>query len=1635
VREPLDEKGKTSMLHQGEELRQELIEKTLQEAHQRLGDGKSSEIKSFIAQYFKDIPVDDMLTIGTDALFGAAVAHWKQGWNRKSGKTKLRVYNPTLEEHGWASDHTIVEIITADMPFLVDSITSELARRELDIHYLIHPIIKVRRGDDGALLEICTVRSDDDDAVAESYIHMEISEQSGKMLEKISGGIKRVLDDIQVAVEDWPKMRQTMGDIIDNLERPAKGTSKEDFVEIRDFLKWARDDNFTFLGYREYTFKDSGKKTIVSVSSASELGILRNPDAIVLKELQDLAAMPPAVHAFISQPNLLMIAKTDQRSTIHRPVHLDSIAIKSFDKKGRVVGQRVFVGLFTFSAYNRSPREIPLLRKKVEKVFARADFSKGSHNAKALANILETFPRDELFQVSDEHLFQTSLGILHLQERQRVALFIRRDEFERYIACLLYVPRDHYTTDMRHRMQKALEEAFNGETSVYYTMLGDLPLVRVYLVIKTAARKIPAYDAREIEAELAEMARSWTDRLEEALVSAKGEEQGVELFHNYRNAFPSSYRDHIKAPEAIADITKLEEARDSGEMRMSLYRPIEAADNQLWFKIYSPDSAIPLSDVLPVLEHMGLKVMDEIPHTVRPQGNGSNLMMIHDFGLQTRNGQAVDLGAVRQNFQETFNRIWRGEVESDGFNVLVLHAELAWREVSVLRAYCKYLRQAQIAFSQSYMEATLANNPHLARKIVRLFLTRFDPDGGAQAKARAKALLEELNQDLDKVASADEDRILRRFINLVSSTLRTNYFQKEKNGEIKAYISFKLDSQKVEELPLPRPAVEVFVYSPRVEAIHLRGGKVARGGIRWSDRREDFRTEILGLMKAQMVKNAVIVPIGAKGGFVVKRPPETGGREAFIEEGIECYKILMRGLLDISDNLSRAKVIAPPDTVRLDEDDPYLVVAADKGTATFSDIANGISEDYGFWLGDAFASGGSVGYDHKKMGITARGAWESVKRHFREMGVNTQEEDFSVVGVGDMSGDVFGNGMLLSRHIKLVAAFNHMHIFIDPDPDPEKSFDERSRLFNLPRSGWSDYDPKLISKGGAVFARSAKKITLSPEIKSCFAIIKDELTPNQLIKHLLGAGVDLLWFGGIGTYVKADDEADAEAGDRTNDALRVNASALRCSVIGEGANMGVTQRARIEYALGGGRCNTDAIDNSAGVDCSDHEVNIKVLVDQVVDNGDMTTKQRNALLAKMTDEVGQLVLRDNYYQTQAISLIRQEGADAFDHQVRLIRMLEKAGRLNRAVEFLPDDETLLERAASKQALATPEIAVLMSYSKIWVYDELLQSDLPEDKYLINDLARYFPTPLRKKYKKVIANHRLRREIIATRITNSMINRVGGTFVNRLMERTGMMPPDIARTYVISCNVLQAFDLWAAVEALDNKVPASAQTAMLMDINNLIEWTALWFLRNGARPLDIALRTDTFIEGFATLHDGLTDILPGHYRDDVHERARPYMEQGVTKELAERISGLVNLYSGCDIVRLAQVRKCDVLDAAKLYFAVGSRFRLGRLRAAGDRLENQTHWQKLAAAALIEEIYEHQLALTYQVLDFVGPKADFKSDPKETIESWAQSNQVAVERTERLLSEIWAMEVNDLSVISVVSRQLRSMAEVPQSASS
>ncbi|HEY1568669.1 MAG TPA: NAD-glutamate dehydrogenase, partial [Solirubrobacteraceae bacterium] len=1327
--------------------------------------------------------------------------------------------------------------------------------------------------------------------------------------------------------------------------------------------------------------------------------------------------------ALARSPHPLVLTKANSRATVHRPAYLDYIGVKQFAPDGTVLGERRFLGLYTTTAYKTSPRDIPLLRDKVERVLAHAAFPPDSHDAKGLIDILESLPRELLIQIDTEDLFEIAIGILGLGERQRVRLFVTADQLDRFVSCTLCLPRDRFNTENRQRAGRILAEAFGGGQVDWRLQLGESLIVRVDYVVHTPGGVPDTYDAAEIEARIAESTRAWTDQLRAVLIAAHGEQRGGELYARYGEAFPPGYRADRSAETALLDVDRIEELIAAGHPIIDIYRRPAESENLIRCQLLSA-RRISLSDVVPTFEHMGAKVVDERPHEISPAGTSP--VWIYDFGLTC---DPQGLARAGTSFADVIIAVWSGHLEDDRLNGLVMGAGLVGREITIIRAVLRYLRQAAVAFSDSYMTETLLSHPTIAVGLVRLFEARLDPDH-ADAP-RAEALTAEIEAEIDDVQSLDQDRILRNFLAVVLAILRTNYYRLVPGSdppEPLGYLSFKLDPAGIDVLPRPRPRFEIFVYSPRVEGIHLRGGKVARGGIRWSDRREDFRTEVLGLMKAQMVKNALIVPVGSKGGFVVKRPPRTGGADALREEGIACYRSFLSGLLDLTDNYAGAEVVPPERVVRYDDDDPYLVVAADKGTATFSDIANEVSAQYGFWLGDAFASGGSRGYDHKAMGVTARGTWESVKRHFRELGTDVQSDAFTVVGIGDMSGDVFGNGMLCSEHIRLLAAFNHAHVFLDPNPDPAVSYAERRRVFEMGRSSWSDYDAAAISPGGGVHARSLKSIPITPEVKEALGIEADRLSPNELIGQLLRAPVDLLFNGGIGTYVKAADETQAEVGDRANDPVRIDGAQLRCRVVGEGGNLGFTQRGRIEYALrggpdgDGGQINTDAIDNVAGVNTSDHEVNIKILLDEVIAEGEMTQDERNALLVSMTDAVGGRVLYGSYTQTQALSLAGAQAVQMLDVHARLIRRLEQVAGLDRELEYLPSEKTIAARRNERRGLVSPELATLMAYGKIFLYSELVESDFPEDPYLIRDLERYFPAPLPDRFLEHIRHHRLRRELIATVVANQLVDRAGMTFAFRLAEETGARAPQLARAYAVARDVFEMRGFWEAVEALDNQIEAGTQLSMLIEGRRLVERAARWVVR--ARPragIDVTAMTDRFAPPAQVLAAALPDVLRGQDRDRFTERRADLEAGGVPEQLAHRVASMQSLLSVFDIVVDAGLTATEPPRVTDVYFAISARLGLDWLRDRVLELPRTDRWQSLARAALRDDLYRLHRSLTREIL---LSAAEF--DATEPVEDWLERNAAAVARADAMLADVRASREYDTTTLPVVLRELRSL---------
>ncbi len=1592
----------------------ELIEKLLEFDDDNLPKEQLAQTEHFLRRYYRQVPVEDLQGQNPQDLRGAALAHWQLARKRSPGEPLIRVYNPHFEKHGWQSTHTIVEVVTDDRAFLVDSMSMALDRLGLTIHLTTHPLMRVRRDGQNRLLEVLGDDGPDGDERAagagsvESFLQFQVDRQTdAAVLDHIREQIARVIADVDRCTGDWKAMRTKAREVGDQLAAGVPKSFADEVDEAVDLLRWLADDHFLLLGYCEMKFRGSRSNAQLLRVDDSALGLLRGGGSTALDA--DTEIVPMHTPAYIADRQLLSITKGNQRSTVHRRAYMDLITVLNFDAKGRVTGKTCFAGLFTSAAYRRHTHDIPLLRRKVAQVLSNAGYAAHTHGGKALTNILETYPRDAMFAHSADDVMRIAIGILHLQERQRVRLFGHIDPYDRYCTCLAYVPRELYSRELRLKVQDILVEGLDGSGVEFDTTFSsESTLARITYVIRTPNGASSGPTVEELEARIVEASRSWNDVLRETLIEQYGEERGNSLYSNYHGAFPPAYRDDYTPRTACHDISHLEQTRLDGKLGINFYRPPLRDEDTVNLKLYEPETYVALSDVLPLIENMGLRVDSERPYQIRSRGVA---LWLHEFIMRRSDGGNIDPDEIADKFQDAFDRVWRGEVENDGFNQLVIRAGLDWRETLVLRAYSKYLQQIRVPFSQSYMVETLVHNAAITRLLADLFAQRFDPAADSKRSKLEEKIVNKINSLLDDVQNLDEDRILRSFLNVIQATLRTNHYQTRPDGSHKPYLSFKFDPAKIEQIPLPRPMFEIFVASPRVEGVHLRGGRVARGGLRWSDRREDFRTEVLGLMKAQMVKNAVIVPVGSKGGFVCKQLPADRAQQR--EEVVECYRTFLRGMLDLTDNLVAGELVPPADVVRHDDDDPYLVIAADKGTATFSDIANSVAEGYGFWLGDAFASGGQYGYDHKGMGITARGAWESVKRHFRELGRDCQSEDFTVVGIGDMGGDVFGNGMLLSGHIRLLAAFNHLHIFIDPNPDAAKSFVERKRLFETPGTTWDDYDKKLISKGGGVWPRSAKSIPLSAEAQEALGIRAARMAPTELINALLKAPVDLLWNGGIGTYVKSSEESHADANDRANDGLRVDGSELRCKVIGEGGNLGLTQLARIEFSQHGGLINTDAIDNSAGVDCSDHEVNIKVLIGQVVDNGDMTIKQRNELLAAMTDEVGELVLRDNYAQTQAISVAATQAAQNLEASARFMSSLEIAGRLNRSLEYLPDSEQIAERGAAQKGLSRPELAVLLSYAKMTQYDALLDSQLPEDPYLQRVLIDYFPDRLGGGYAQTIAAHRLRREIIATCVTNEMINRVGALYPYQLADEQGASADEIARAFIATCDIFDMPSLWADIEALDNRVPAAVQTEILILVGGLVQRAMQWLIRHRRAQQPIAEIVDYFRDGIAELMTGLPQALAAVNRLTQVKRSRYYADLGVPRELAARIAGVVPLSSALDIVDIARSHERGVSEVASLYFRLGAYLDLQWLRDQISSLRVRNHWHHLARSGLRADLHAQQRNLTAEVLESSRP-----DKPRLMTNQWIEANQDAIDKFVHLVGELKAIGNLDFAMISL-----------------
>jgi glutamate dehydrogenase len=1587
-----------------------------------------SGLAEFVTTYLTHGVFDDLTLADADHLAHAALAHWRRGAVRPAGTAIVRVWTPSRASGDWDAPHTLIDIVNDDMPFLVDSVTMAIDRHDLGIHLVVHPVLDVQRRADGSLVGV----SAHGNATRESWVHIEVDrETSPDVLEAVRADVERVLGDVRAATGDWLKMIATLDAIDADFDRHPPPVDADELAEGRALLRWMAEQHFTFLGYRTYDLeRDADGGDVLRAVDGTGLGILRpRPGAPAHAQREGGASasfskLPAPIRAMAHDRTLLVLTKANARSTVHRPTYLDYVGIKRYDDAGNVIGEHRFLGLYTSSAYTGSPIDIPVLRRKVAEVLSRAQFAPASHDYKDLVAILESFPRDDLFQISVDDLFDIALGILALQERRRVRIFVHREQYGRFVSCLVFVPRDRYSTTVRLRIADVLLGAFGATNYEWNARLSESVLARLHYVLRVDPQTAvdASVDIQALEARVAAAARAWTDDLHDAFVRKHGEEQGLDLLRVWNNAFPASYQEAVPAADAPADVAELLALDADGAPPLSAR--LSGVDGVLDFELYGLGAQPSLSEVLPRLTNLGVTVDDEHPYTITPAGRPER--WIKHFRM--RGPDATPPGAY-DLFEDAFLAISSGATEDDVFNELVLRAGLSWREVALLRTYSRYLRQVGTPFSQTYIGTTLGAHPDIARRLVALFRARFDPAGGA-SDARppdAAPLVDEITAALDAVTSLDEDRILRALLNLVCATLRTNWFQTGSNLLPRPCVVLKLDPAQVPDLPLPRPMFELFVYSPRVEGVHLRAGRVARGGLRWSDRREDFRTEVLGLMKAQKVKNAVIVPSGAKGGFVVKQPPaDPAALRAEVEA---CYRLFVGGLLDVTDNLVSAEgrtqtVVPPQQVVRFDGDDPYLVVAADKGTAAFSDVANEIAMARSFWLGDAFASGGSEGYDHKEMGITARGAWESVRRHFRHLRIDPDRDDFTVVGIGDMSGDVFGNGMLLSQHIRLVAAFDHRHVFLDPNPDALRSWEERKRLFELPRSSWADYDTALISAGGGVFPRTAKSVTISPEVRAALDIdpALAACTPADLIRAIVRAPVDLLYNGGIGTYVKASTESHADVGDKTNDAVRIDATELRCRSVGEGGNLGFTQDGRVEYALAGGFINSDAIDNSAGVDTSDHEVNIKILLDGAVRAGEFTREERNALLASMTQEVSALVLRDNFRQNRALDNAKAQATEMEDVHARFMRTLEQQHHLDRAVEHLPDDKTLANRRAAGLGLTVPELAVLLAYAKITLEEELLDCPLPDDPDLMHELVRYFPTPLRDRFAPRFVTHPLRREIVATALVNGLVNRAGTTFAFRLSEETGAPAADIVRAHEAARTIVGQEALWREIDALETSVDVDTQTAMYLESRKLIERVSRWLLRHREHPLPVGATIEFFAPAYARLEVVLPGSARGGERDRMQAATAALTERGVPTRLAGRIAALDLMPDALDITELATATGEPLERVAAVYTLIGDELRLDWLHDRIADLPRTDRWEALARNALREDA----AAVERSIAEAIFRTAEPASEPDAAFERWRTGRQGAVFRTLAILGDIATQGVYDLATLSVALRELRTL---------
>lgn len=1586
---------------------------------------------TWVSLFLNHYPLDAWQDRPVTDLYGCCFGLWHfLQTPAEQGGVRVSVFNPSLEEHRWECGRTVVCVLQRDMPFIVDSLRLELQRQETQIHTIKSTVVGVKRDGRGAVQDLVADTQVSEEAytsyVKESIVYVEISlRPSEAEHSKLIRALKAVFEDVTRVVGDYQPALQKLDRVKSELANHNGKSDAESLSENVAFLNWLAQSHFSFLGFREFDYVKGKKKSGLLENISARLGIFRKlPTEENFVHENDFT---DGVKKFYASRDVICFSKSATRSNVHRGVYPDYIVIKKLDAHGQAKGEYRFLGLFTYSVYTLSPMQIPLVREKVSAVMAFSGLDPSSHDGKNLRRVIENFPRDELFQSDQDTLSRNITSVTNINERHVVRLLMRTDNFGHFVSCLVYVPREVYTTRIREKIEEIIGRHLHSKDFDSTTYFSESVLARAHIVFKVDPSHSTSIHLSKIEAEIVAITRNWDDGLHAVLVEKYGESAGINLYNTYRNAFSPGYQENFAARSASHDIQLAETLGDDKSIAMNFYQTVGDEENTIRFRVMRRLHPIELSDVIPVLENLGLRVLGERPYKIIRRDKP--MVWLHDFELRYGLSNSVDVHAARSLFEHAFSAIWNKEVESDAFNRLVLGARINWREVNLLRSYAAYMKQTGFNSSHDYIANTLAAHLDITRNLIALFKAYFDPRLNKEEKSddqRVIRLKDKILEQLDQVKNLNEDKVLRRYVEMFDGSLRTNFFQKDEQGNPKPYISIKFSPRRIVGIPEPRPLYEIFMYSPRVEGVHLRGGKVARGGLRWSDRIQDYRTEVLGLVKAQQVKNAVIVPNGAKGGFVAKQLTPVMNRDEFMAEGVACYQMFIRSLLDLTDNVVSGELVPPKQVVRRDEDDPYLVVAADKGTATFSDIANAISIDYGHWLGDAFASGGSQGYDHKGMGITAKGAWVSVQRHFREKGVDVQNEDFTVIAIGDMAGDVFGNGMLLSEHICLQAAFNHLHIFVDPSPNAAESFIERKRLFETPRTTWEDYNTDLISKGGGVFSREAKSIKISPEMKKAFAIESDSLAPTELISALLKAPCDLIWNGGIGTYVKASTETHDQVGDKANDVLRVDGCELRCKVFGEGGNLGMSQLGRVEFCLNGGACNTDFIDNAAGVDCSDHEVNIKILLDKLVSEGDLTEKQRNATLVKMTEQVSGLVLQNNYRQTQAISLARFQVASRINEYRRFITYLESKGKLNRKLEFLPSDEQIVERHGHGKSLTRPELSVLISYAKVVLKEALIASDITEDDYVAAEVETAFPKLLREKYASEIYNHKLLKEIVGTQVANDLINNLGITAGHRLLETTGASISDIAKAYIVSRDVFQFNEFQAYIKSLDNKAPAEFQAEMLAKMIRRVRRGTRWFLRNRRAGISVKEEVDVFKIGIESINNLTQDVLEGRAREDWNDRYDRLIKRDVPEVWAKRLAMPDNLFSGLSVVEATVVAEVDTSEVTDIFYSLLDRLNLNWFATQLSDVKVETYWQALARESYIDDL---EAQLRKLIINLVRLKQDRSWDELMTL--WEEATQDLIDRWRAMVTEVEGNTTTDYAMFAVALRELIDLAQATE----